>query len=338
MKDLIARYVYDVTRRLPENTREEVAKELNANIADMLPENPTEEDIVAVLRKLGEPRELAAGYRTTQRYLISPKWMDEYLMVLKIVMIVFAAISLVFTLIETLTAPEATTLIGIIGEAFGKTLSEVLGSLFRSFALVTLVFVAIDRYGAKCDPDPWSPKKLPELPKDNVRRISKTESIIGMMMAAIFGSIFAYLLMNNQLYIAWFDEAGWQAGEGIPLFTDAVIRTFLPIYVVSVVITIADHAVKLKVGHWNLATAISHTVEHLVSIVVMIVFVNTPNLLNPAFLTEAAAFFESPSVAVLEDGITKGATGIVTLISIFVAIDLISTWIKAFKPARRLGK
>jgi len=338
MKDMIERYVYDVTRRLPENTRAEVAKELNANIGDMLPEQPSEADIVKVLTTLGEPRELAAGYRTTQRYLISPKWMDEYLMVLKIVMIVFAAITLVFTLIESLTEPQASTVIGIIGEVFGTTLSEVIQSLFRSFALVTLIFVLIDRAGAKCSDEPWSPKKLPELPKENVRKISRAESIIGMMMAAIFGSIFAYLLLNNQLYIGWFDEAGWHAGTGIPLFTDSVIQAFLPVYIASVVVTIADHAVKLKVGHWNIMTAVSHTIEHLFSIVLTIVFVNTPNLLNPAFLAEAASFFESPSVQVLEEGIRQGATGIVTLVSIFVIIDLIATWVKVFKPTRRAVK
>ncbi|MDP3130321.1 MAG: hypothetical protein Q8N15_03180, partial [Bacillota bacterium] len=259
MKDLIELYVYDVTRRLPENTRAEVAKELNANIGDMLPEQPAEADIVKVLTTLGEPRELAAGYRTTQRYLISPKWMDEYLMVLKIVLIVLAAISLVFTLIETLTDPQATTVIGMIAEVFGTTFSEVISSLFHGFTLVTLIFVAIDRFGSKCDKEPWSPKSLPELPKDNVRKISRTESIIGMMMATIFGAIFAYLLRNNQLYIAWFDEGTWNIGAGIPLFNDAVILAFLPFYIASVVVTIADHAVKLKVGHWNVATAVSHT-------------------------------------------------------------------------------
>ncbi|MDP3130366.1 MAG: hypothetical protein Q8N15_03405, partial [Bacillota bacterium] len=83
---------------------------------------------------------------------------------------------------------------------------------------------------------------------------------------------------------------------------------------------------------------VSHTIEHLFSIVLMIVFVNTPNLLNAAFLDQAAAFFESPSTTVLAEGIASAATGIVTFIAIFVAIDLIVTWIRVFRPSRRSVK
>ena len=89
---MIKRYVYDVTRRLPENQREEVGKELQANINDMLPNDPTEEDIKKVLVELGEPRILASSYRQKPRYLISPEWMDDYFQTLKIVMIVFGVI------------------------------------------------------------------------------------------------------------------------------------------------------------------------------------------------------------------------------------------------------
>lgn len=39
MNNLIERYVYDVTRRLPEKDRDEVSSELKSNIYDMLPEN-----------------------------------------------------------------------------------------------------------------------------------------------------------------------------------------------------------------------------------------------------------------------------------------------------------
>ena len=47
--NLIERYVYDVARRLPEKDREDVKKELRANIYDMLPENANDEAIKKVL-------------------------------------------------------------------------------------------------------------------------------------------------------------------------------------------------------------------------------------------------------------------------------------------------
>ena len=42
MANLIDKYIYEVTRRLPEKDREDVKKELAANIYDMLRDNPGE--------------------------------------------------------------------------------------------------------------------------------------------------------------------------------------------------------------------------------------------------------------------------------------------------------
>ncbi|MDX9692506.1 MAG: hypothetical protein RBT45_08615, partial [Acholeplasmataceae bacterium] len=100
MKDMIERYVYAVTRRLPENIQEEVKNELKANIYDMLDENPSEEDIEKVLLDLGHPRDIAAKYQPTERYLISPKYFGDYIYTLKIVVMIFILVSFVIGLIE----------------------------------------------------------------------------------------------------------------------------------------------------------------------------------------------------------------------------------------------
>ena len=59
--ELIARYVYAVTRELPENQRLDIDKELRSLIEDMLDErcsgsDPAITDIEAVLSELGNPR------------------------------------------------------------------------------------------------------------------------------------------------------------------------------------------------------------------------------------------------------------------------------------------
>lgn len=87
MKKIIERYIYAVTKRLPERMRDEVKEELNANIHDMLPKNPTDQDIDELLHKLGHPRELARNYHGEDRYVISPLFYDDYIQVLKIVSI-----------------------------------------------------------------------------------------------------------------------------------------------------------------------------------------------------------------------------------------------------------
>ncbi|MGN1385564.1 MAG: HAAS signaling domain-containing protein, partial [Bacillus sp. (in: firmicutes)] len=59
---LIDIYIQEVTRRLPEKSREDIALELRSTIEDMLPDEHTEQDVKAVLEKMGNPATLAGGY------------------------------------------------------------------------------------------------------------------------------------------------------------------------------------------------------------------------------------------------------------------------------------
>jgi hypothetical protein len=90
--DLIERYVYAISRQLPAKSREDTAKELRTLIADMLAERgaeqePSEEDVRAVLTELGRPDELAQKYLPAQRNcLIGQPHFRVYQLVLKIVL------------------------------------------------------------------------------------------------------------------------------------------------------------------------------------------------------------------------------------------------------------
>lgn len=60
---LIEIYIQEVTRRLPQKIRTDIALELRSTIEDILPDNYREEDIKAVLNQLGNPVVLANGYK-----------------------------------------------------------------------------------------------------------------------------------------------------------------------------------------------------------------------------------------------------------------------------------
>lgn len=82
---LIEAYVYEVTRRLPEKTRDDIALELRSTIEDMLSENFAEYEVREVLLKLGDPAQLAASYRDTPMHLIGPKVYDAYMYTMKMI-------------------------------------------------------------------------------------------------------------------------------------------------------------------------------------------------------------------------------------------------------------
>lgn len=333
MKDVIDRYVYDVTRRLKESQREEVKKELYANIADMLNGSTKQEDIEKVLLTLGEPRNLANEYRDKPQYLISPKWMDEYLMVLKIVLVVVGSVALVFGLLDHLLNPESGNIYTIFAEVFGGTIADTLSSLFQAFTFVTLIFVAIDRYDVKKGNSKWSLDKLPSLPKENEIKISRSGSIVGMIFSIIFGTVFIYLILNNQLYIGWYvNGTRWQATELI--FSRAVITSFIPMIIVSIVVQVGAHLVKAIYGKLNVVVAVAHTLEKVVSLAVFYLFVTTENMINPAFISQMAGYFSIDS-AIITQRIGEAATGICAFLSLVIAINVIQIWVRTLKSHKK---
>ena len=75
---LIEIYIQEVTRRLPEKMRKDIALELRSTIEDMLLGNDSEEDVKRVLNQLGNPAVLANGYKDQPMHLIGPRYFDVY--------------------------------------------------------------------------------------------------------------------------------------------------------------------------------------------------------------------------------------------------------------------
>lgn len=325
MKQLIERYVYDVTRRLPESQREEVKKELKANIQDMLPENPNEEQIKEVLQSLGHPRVLANSYRETKHYLISPEWMDDYLFVLRIVLIILGIIGLLTGLIGTLVNPESTGVFAIFAEVIGKTIASIIESLFSGFAIVTLIFIGIER-ASKTRQLTLDFKRLPDLPKEKTRMIKKSGVIVSLIFTSIFGTIFLYLLSTHQLNAFWMNDAG-DVTVSYALFNYSVTDVMLPILILSFLVSIAEHIFRLFKTNWDVQVYGVYSFAKVVSAVVAIIFLNQTGLISSE-ITDAVADVLSISQSALYDGISTALLVLSILIGLGTVADLAETWFK----------
>ena len=86
--DLIERYLYAITRRLPAKQRADVADELRTLISDMLDERcgdfpPTGKDVRVVLTELGTPGEMVRKYTADENAcLIGQPYYAQYLYVM----------------------------------------------------------------------------------------------------------------------------------------------------------------------------------------------------------------------------------------------------------------
>jgi hypothetical protein len=162
IKDVTERYIYQVARRLPVSQREEIKKELNGLIEDMLlghGENPGKEDIDAVLTELGRPSELADKYRDVKQHLIGPEYFALYTFVLKIVLGATALGMTIALAVGFATSPPANIGIGI-----GEFISSMVMALVQAFAWLTLGFALAERYNKKkikFPDDHWKPSDLP---------------------------------------------------------------------------------------------------------------------------------------------------------------------------------
>ncbi len=334
MNNLIERYVYDVVRRLPEKVREEVAKELRSNIEDMLSLDPTEKEIKNVLEKLGHPRTLANSYRDKKRFLIGPEWFDDYVLVLKIVMIVFAAIAFVSTVISSVLNPEAATVVGIIFEVIFKTLGEVISSLFQAFAIVTFIFYLIEKYNEKGRTIEFKVLELPKLPDDKAKDISKLGTIISLVLNLVFGFIFVYLLYSGKMIVGWFNTDG-EFTILATVFTESVVRPLIPLVILSVVVNTSLDVFKLIEAKWTYRVYVFHSIVKVVTGIISIIFLTSNNLINVDFIDSIAELF-SIEADLVSSGIYTGLTVLAVLVGIGTAADIISTWTKQLKQRNPL--
>lgn len=161
--ELVKRYIAAVQRELPEAKRDEIGRELNANIMDqldMLSEQQgelTDTDIAAVLKKMGHPRTVAQQFIPPQP-LISLHYMPVYRYSL------FMVLGILFVL-----QVVGSTSAWLAGD-FGLLLyiKSVASGFIKdgcfAFTAITITFALMSADTAKAitsQNDNWQPQQLP---------------------------------------------------------------------------------------------------------------------------------------------------------------------------------
>ena len=256
--DLVERYIHEIGRRLPPKQRADVEAELRslsmdaleARRAEAADETP-EAAQVAVLQELGAPAEVARRYAAAPRYLIGPRVYDTYLRVAGIVLGAVAlglTISTVVSLWET--APESINILAV----FGGLIVQYLGAAASALGFTTLIFAILERTLSEKaladleDEEKWDPRKLP--PVEDPNRIQPASMIVSICF-----TILALLLFNlfaDRLGIIYTQtEGGWKV---IPMLSPTALKTFLPLWNLSCVLTLALDVAVLQQRQWNTTT------------------------------------------------------------------------------------
>ncbi len=283
--EIISRYVYAVTRLLPKKNREDVAKELTANIDDMLEARcgeitPTEKDVRVVLAELGTPDELAQKYDTDPfDHLIGGIYYTKYKLVLKIVLIA-AVVGSVLAFVLGLLFDRDKPVFEFITE---WVFSAFPGMLLSAFAIITLVFIILERKKVSLGDNI---ENLPSVPKKQ-EKIKVADCVVDICFAVFFTVV-----------ILWFGDVvpviATVGSEGadirtITLFNmDAVSKAWIPL-VVWTLMTVIRNVIRIIEGRRNMTVFVSGLITGVVSIVCAYIFLVGCNVFNMDGLREAAA-------------------------------------------------
>jgi hypothetical protein len=328
--ETVERYIYAVTRKLPEKQRDDIEKELRGLIEDMLEDRtsgqePSTADIEEVLIELGSPSEMADQYREKKQYLIGPGIVNTYFLVLKIVLAAIAfGITVALTIGYFVNPPQS--LFEIIINYFGT----LIAALFQGFAWVTIIFAVIERYdpsaGKGTEDEKWTPADLPPLPSRETV-IGPIEPIVGLIFAIIGFVIFN--TADHLIGIYFVSEEG--ATRVIPLFNHEVFRSLLPLLNIMIAIGVIKESLKLIVGKWTPVLAYLNTAFNLVSFGLFLTFIRSEGLWNSAFFdfwVEAGLISPEADPLLLWGRVIAG---FIAIVGIAFIIDTITSLVKALK-------
>ncbi|MGO1949019.1 MAG: HAAS signaling domain-containing protein [Mycobacteriaceae bacterium] len=139
---LTSSYIDTVLRKLPEDSRDDIAQDLSGMISDLVDarseaqpgSDPAgiERD---VLTELGDPAVLAQRYSGRPRYLIGPEHYPVYIRMMTLILPIVAVLSLLANAISYYLTAEEPHIGALIGVTIGKTVVPVLAA----FAAITLL-------------------------------------------------------------------------------------------------------------------------------------------------------------------------------------------------------
>lgn len=281
--EIIKRYIYDVTRRLPKNQREEISREIESLIDDILIEKgyqktqAPEEIVEGVLHELGHPEELASNYYDGATFLIGPKEYFLFTSVMKIVLGVTGAILGLIFLFEAIEDPFK--LIDHFVEVLlsGLTIVPMLiGWIVIGFFLMKYTNKDFGKAGK------WSIDQLPKLPSDK-QGIKRSEPILGII---IYSILMMVLIFSKEYFGLWLFKDGEFSGI-IPFLHEAMNPLTYALLLFLLGIWILKDAVKLFYERWTTALAAFITIINSLSIALVITLFYTKKVWNSNFLQEA---------------------------------------------------
>ncbi len=305
MNQWVERYIYAVSKRLPVSMREDVSKELRANIQDMIADEPLkDEDISEILHKLGHPNQLANSYRGKERYVIAPEHYDNYISALKLFGIIFVIVAFSTIPSSAFTEGWKTVVQAIV--------SSLTSGFLNTFTWITIGFWIVGTCDKNETSETWKLKDLPELPKPNQSKISRGETMFELIFGLSFGLIFINWIQN-----------------GVPFLNMEIVQPFIIFFYISILMELIVGISKLIYGTWCLPIVFGSIIQKIYD-AGFAYFLLKSDFLNHEIYTIIASNTEYSLQSII-DNIALAKETLIWIVLLGTSISVITTLYKGLK-------
>ena len=298
-QEWMEQYIYQVVRRLPKEQREEVSMELRELISDMLEQSGSSESdcsMEKVLSELGDPAEFAKRYRDDAHCLIGPEYYDTYLWFMKIVLLCTLISTFVMSLLEGIhhvVGSEGEGYVGIVVRTFVSCfvngITNCAISCISVFGGITIVFAVLERQVKKnglrdgLGKKVWTPGELTSIPHKKAM-IDRGDCIVGIVFIVIFCML---LIMSPNAFSAIVRSgANDKDVTLVPILNLMQWNRILPLFVIGLLVGLADEVFKLIVGIYCYKVMISCIISGFIQIILGSVILKVLPFWNPDFMIQ----------------------------------------------------
>jgi hypothetical protein len=259
MNELINRYVHQVGLYVRPKERADIETELRSQIQDQLEDRygsaPTQADVAAVLRQLGDPRAMAASY-SGEQYLVGPELYPFMMTVLRFGLPLVPAVVVIANLVGAALAPEG-------GDWLGLAISSVFTAVQAALiflAIVVIIFAILQHSGEElraAAQAEFDPLELPAV--DDPGAVDRVESGVTIAFSTLISLAIPYYLQVGGLTLR-FNLS--DPGDVLPVPT-----SWLVVLLVTSVGSVFLNLWALVRHRWTLETWLVHTALEIVGAV-----------------------------------------------------------------------
>lgn len=203
MSELIDRYVHQVGLYVRPKERKEIEAELRSQIQDQLEDgygdSPTQADIAAVLKQLGDPHTMAASY-SGEQYLVGPELYPFMMTVLRFGLPLVPSVVVIANIVGAALSPEGSDWIGL---TIGSIFTAIQAALIF-VALVVVFFAILQHSGEEIRAEAkteFNPLELPAV--DDPDAVNRFESGVGIAIGTLFSIAILYYVQVGGLTLSF---------------------------------------------------------------------------------------------------------------------------------------